>query len=157
MIEIYKYNPRSIWFKDVVNDDTLKRRKRDIAIANVIKEHGAQISIVEYLKDLNRNDWGKDYCYACYGETENSIERFVNAEINGDGCLNYWNVKNDCPEDLIESRTSWDEMKGYADGLYWFISSVISDFITGKIIVSKTTRKPSDEQLAYLSKVMLKT
>ena len=116
-----------------------------------------QISIVEYLKDWNRNGWGKDYCYACYSETENSIERFVNAEINGDGCLDYWNVKNNCPEDLIESRTNWDEMKDYADGLYWFINSVISDFITGKIIVSKATRKPTDEQLAYPSKVMLKT
>lgn len=156
MIEIYKYNPRSIWFKDVVNDDTLKGRKRDIAIANAIKEHGAQISIVEYLKDWNRNDWGKDYCYACYGETENSIERFVNAERNGDGCLNYWNVKNDCPEDLIESRTSWDEMKGYADGLYRFINSVISDVVEGKIVVSQNTGKPSSMQMEYLKKLQLK-
>lgn len=151
MIEIYKYNPSSAWFKDVVNDDTLKGKKRDIAIDNAIKENGSQISIVEYLKDWNRNGWGKDYCYACYGEAEDSIEGLVNAEINGDECLNYWNVKNNCPEDLIESRTNWDEMKGYADGLYWFINSVISDVVTGKIIVSKNTWKPSDEQMDAIS------
>ncbi len=88
---------------------------------------------------MNRNDWGKDYCYACYGKAENSIERFVNAEINGDGCINYWNVKNDCPEDLIESRTSWNEMKDYADGLYWFIDSLISDIVIDKISVHQNT------------------
>lgn len=139
MVKIYKYNPRSIWFKEAVNNGKLKGKKRDIAIANAIKENGVQISIVEYLKDWNRNGWGEDYCYACYGEAENSIERLVNAEINYDECLDYWNVKNNSPEDLIESRTSWDEMKSYADGLYRFISSVISDVVTGKINVSKTT------------------
>ncbi len=46
MIKIYKYNPSSNWFKDVVNDDTLKGKKRDIAIANAIKENGSQISMV---------------------------------------------------------------------------------------------------------------
>lgn len=156
MIKIYKYNPRSIWFKEAVNNGKLKGKKRDIAIANAIKENGVQISIVEYLKDWNRNDWGEDYCYACYGEAENSIERLVNAEINGDGCFNYWNVKNNCPEDLIESRTSWDEMKGYADGLCSFISSVISDFVTGKIIISQNTGKPSSMQMEYLKKLQLK-
>jgi hypothetical protein len=46
MIEIYKYNPTSIWFTDVVNDSTLKGKKRDIAIENAIKENGVKISIV---------------------------------------------------------------------------------------------------------------
>ena len=139
MIEIFKYNPSSAWFKDVVNDSALKGKKRDIAIENAIKEHGVQISIVEYFKDLKRNSWGKDYCYACYGEAEDSIERLVNAEINYDESLTYLSAKNNHPEDLIESRTSWDEMKDYADGLYWFINSVISDVVTGKIIVSQNT------------------
>ena len=144
MIEIYKYNPNSIWFKDVVNDNALKGKKRDIAINNAIKEHGVQISIVEYFKDWNRNGWGKGYCYACYGEVENSIERLVNAEINYDESLTYLNAKNNNPEDLIESRTSWDGMKDYADGLYWFINSLISDVAIGKIIVSQDNLKPSD-------------
>ena len=150
MIEIYKYNPSSTWFKDVVNDSTLKGKKRDIAIENAIKEHGVQISIVEYFKDWKRNNWGKDYCYACYGEEEDSIERLVNAEINYDNNLIYLSVKNNHPEDLIESRTSWNEMKDYADGLYWFIDSLISDVVIGKIIVSQNTWKPSDEQMKIL-------
>lgn len=139
MIKIYKYSPNSIWFKGVINDSALKGKKRDLAIENAIKEHGEQISIVEYFKDLNRNSWGKDYCYSCYGEPEDSIERIVNAEINYDNDLNYLSAKNNNPEDLIESRTSWDEMKDYADGLYWFINSVISDVVSGKIIVSQNT------------------
>ena len=139
MIKIYKYNPSSIWFKDVVNDSTLKGKNRDIAIENAIKEHGTQISIVEYFKDWNRNSWGKDYCYACYGEVENSIERLANAEINYDEGLTYLNAKNNHPEDLIESRTSWNEMKDYADGLYWFIDSLISDIVIDKINVHQNT------------------
>lgn len=147
MIKIYKYSPSSTWFKDVVNDSVLKGEKRDIAIDNAIKEHGVQISIVEYFKDCQRNSWSKDYCYACYGEAEDSIERLVNAEINYDEGLIYLKDKNNHPEDLIESRTSWDEMKDYADDLYWFINSLISDIAIGKIIVSQPTWKPSDEQM----------
>lgn len=139
MIEIYKYSPSSTWFKDVVNNSVLKGRKRDLAKEIAIKEHGEQISIVEYFKDWNRNSWSKDYCYSCYGEAENSIERLVNAEINYDGGLDYLSAKNNNPEDLIESRTSWDRMKNYADGLYRFINSVISDVVAGKIIVSQNT------------------
>lgn len=139
MIKIYKYSPNSTWFVDVVNDSTLKRKKRDLAIENAIKENGEQISIVEYFKDWNRNSWRKDYCYSCYGEPENSIERLVNAEINYDNDLIYLDAKNNNPEDLKESRTSWDNMKDYADGLYWFIDSVISDVVAGKIIVSQNT------------------
>ena len=150
MIKIYKYNPSSTWFKDVVNDSALKGKKRDIAIENTIKEHGVQISIVEYFKDWKRNSWGKDYCYACYGEAENSIERLVNAEINYDESLIYLSAKNNHPEDLIESRTNWDEMKSYADGLYWFINSVISDVAIGNIIVSQDRWKPTEEQMKAL-------
>ncbi len=141
MIKIYKYDPSSTWFKDVVNDSTLKGKKRDIAIDDAIKEHGVQISIVEYFKDWNRNSYCKDYCYACYGEVENSIERLVNAEINYDEGLTYLNARNNHPEDLIERRTSWDEMKGYADGLYWFINSIISDVIIDKIITPQVANK----------------
>lgn len=151
MIKIYKYDPSSIWFKDVVNDSTLKGKKRDIAIENAIKEHGTQISIVEYFKDRKRNSWGKGYCYDCYGEVENSIERLVNAEINYDEGLTYLDAKNNHPEDLIESRTSWDEMKDYADGLYRFVDSLISDIVTDKISVSQNTWKPSKEQVEALS------
>lgn len=150
MIEIYKYNPSSIWFQNVVNDSALKGKKRDIAIENAIKEHGMQISIVEYFNDWDRDSYSNDYRYDCYGEAENSIERLVNAEINYDENLAYLSAKNNYPEDLIESRTSWDEMKDYANGLYRFINSVITDVVIGKIIVSQNTWKPSDEQMQYL-------
>ena len=141
MIKIYKYDPSSTWFKDVVNDSTLKGKKRDIAIEDAIKEHGAQISIVEYFKDWNRNSYCKDYCYACYGKVENSIERLVNAEINYDEGLTYLNARNNHPEDLIERRTSWGEMKDYADGLYWFINSIISDVVEDKIITPQVANE----------------
>jgi hypothetical protein len=60
------------------------------------------------------------------------------------------NVKSNHPEELIESRTSWNEMKNYADGLYWFIDSLISDVAINKIMVSQKQWMPSDEQIRPL-------
>ena len=152
MIKIYKYDPRSNWLKDVVNDSTLKGEKRDIAIENAIKEHGIQISIVEYFKDWNRNNWNKDYYYNCYGEIENSIERLANAEIHYDEDLAYLSAKNNHPEDLIEDRTHWNEMKDYADGLYRFIDSLVSDIVSDKISIPQDNWRSSDEQMKFLWK-----
>lgn len=136
MIKIYKYNPEDKRFRDVVNNSTLKGKKREEALDNWVKENGAEVSIKDYLNDYNRNSWRKDYAYRCFGKAENCIERLAYAEIEYDGDLSYCTVRENSPEDLIESRTSWDEMKNYADGLAYFIESLKSEIADGKIILA---------------------
>ena len=136
MIKIYKYNPEDKRFRDVVNDNTLKGKKREEALDNWAKENGAEVSIKDYFNDYNRNSWRKDYAYRCFGKAENCIERLAYAEIEYDGDLSYCSVRENSPEDLIESRTDWDAMKSYADGLAYFIDSLKSEIADGKIILA---------------------
>lgn len=136
MIKIYKYNPEDKRFRDVVNNSTLKGKKREEALDNWVKENGAEVSIKDYLNDYNRNSWRKDYAYRCFGKAENCIERLVYAELEYDNDLSYCWVREASPEDLIESRTDWDAMKSYADGLAYFIESLKSEIADGKIILA---------------------
>ena len=136
MIKIYKYNPEDKRFREVVNDSTLKGKKREEALDNWVKENGTEVSIKDYFNDYRRNSWRKDYAYRCFGEAENSIERLVYAELEYDSDLSYCWVREASPEDLIESRTDWDAMKSYADGLADFISSLKSEIAEGKIILA---------------------
>lgn len=150
MIKIYKYNRNDKGFQAVVNDNTLKGKNREEAIDNWIKDNGTEVTIKDYLSDYWRHSFYKDYSYLVLGKPENCIERLAYAEIEYDCDLSYCTVREHSQEDLIESRTSWDEMKDYADGLYRFIDSLISDVVIGKIIVSQNTWKPSDEQMNTL-------
>jgi hypothetical protein len=136
MIKIYKYDPNDKGFQAVVNDNTLKGKKRTEALDNWVKENGTEVSIKDYFNDCYRNSWRKDYAYRCFGKAENCIERLAWSEIDSDGDLSYCSTKENFPEDLIESRTDWDEMKNYADGLYYFIESLKSEIAEGKIILA---------------------
>lgn len=136
MIKIYKYHIEDKGFRDVVNDNTLKGKKRTEALDNWVKENGTEVSIKDYFNDYNRNSWRKDYAYRCFGKAENCIERLVYAELEYDNDLSYCCVREASPEDLIESRTDWDAMKSYADGLSYFIDSLKSEIAEGKIILA---------------------
>lgn len=142
MIKIYKYHSEDKRFRDVVYDNTLKGKKREEAIVNWVKENGTEVSIKEFLNDNSRSGYGyhrygEDYIvYRCFGNPENSIERLVYGEIEWDDDLGYWNARKHHPEDLIESRTDWDAMRNYADGLYYFIESLKSEIADGKIILA---------------------
>lgn len=140
MIKIYKYHSEDKRFRAVVNDSTLKGKKREEALNNWVKENGTEVSIKEFLNDDSRDSYHRydeDYIvYRCFGKPENCIERLVYGEIEWDNDLSYWNAKNHNPEDLIESRTDWDAMKSYADGLYYFIESLKSEIAEGKIILA---------------------
>ena len=139
MLKIYKFDPTSVDYRKVVNDSTLKGKARNKAIDETVQKIGTEVTFQEYFSDYNRNYsfFKKGYCYHCFGEAENLFEKLAYSEIEYDGDLGYWNKKENSPEDLIESRTSWDEMKDYADGMYYFIESLKGDFASGKIIIKQ--------------------
>lgn len=143
MIKIYKYDTQDTAYQAVVNDPTLKGKKRDEAIAEWIRTNGKKVSIKDYFNDYSRSRWNKDYSYRCEGEPENCVERLAYGEIEHDNDLSYCNTKENFPEDLIESRTDWDEMKSYADGLAYFIDSLKSEIANGTICVKKLRKKES--------------
>lgn len=117
----------------------LKGKERDKAIEEWVKTHGKTISIKDYFNTYDRYSYyGHQYpeVYTCYGTPENCIERLVYAELQYDSDLSYCWVREASPEDLIESRTDWDAMKSYADGLADFISALKSEIAEGKIILT---------------------
>ena len=143
MIKIYKYNAEDKDYRAIVNSG-LEGTERDKALEEWVKANGKAISIMDYFSTYDRHSYyGHQYpeVYTCYGTPENCIERLVNAELQYDGDLSYCWVREASPEDLIESRTDWDEMKSYADGLAGFISALKSEIAEGIIKVSKPRKK----------------
>ena len=136
MIKIYKYDYNDKGFRAVVNDNTLKGKKREEAINDWIKANGTEVTIKDYFNDDKRYSfYNKEYSYHYDGKPENCIERLAYDELEYDSDLSYCTVREYSPEDLIESRTSWDEMKNYADGLDSFINSIKSEIANGTICV----------------------
>lgn len=133
-MEIYKYYNNTKEWNEIVNSK-LGDKERNIAFDNYIKKHGTKVSLKEYFNDHDRNRcWkGLGYFYEFFGEAENCIERLAKSEVNYDSDLEYCSVVKNFPEDLCESRTDWDEMKGYADGLESFISQLKSEIASGEI------------------------
>ena len=131
-MEIYKYNLNAKWWRDLVNNvpNTSKNKK---VYENCIRENAQKVSLQEYFGDTNRNDIFKKYSYMCFGEAKNCLERLANGEINYDNDLSYCSAKERFPEDLREDRTDWDEMKSYADGLYYFIEDLKSAIASGEV------------------------
>ena len=134
-MDIYKYYHNTKEWHDIVNSD-LKGIAREDAFRKYIKETGEPVSIQDNFKDYNRNNWRNDYSYQCFGEAQNCIERLVNGEIDFDEDLSYCDISSRSPEDLIESRTDWDDMKSYADGLEAFISALKSEIANGTIVLA---------------------
>lgn len=137
MINIYKYYHNTKEWKELINSN-LKGKERHKAINDFIKNNGDEVSIKEYFSDNERYSLNKDYSYECFGEPTNSIEKLAYGEIVNFSDLSYCNAKKRCPEDLVESRTSWDEMKEYADGLYYFIDSLKNEIARGELVFLET-------------------
>jgi hypothetical protein len=135
MIKIYKYDHNDKGFRAVVNDNTLKGKKRTESLNDWIKANGTEVSINDYFNDHKRDSFYTEYSYHCDGKPDNCIERLAYAELEYDNDLSYCTVREHSPEDLIESRTSWDEMRNYADGLAYFIGSLKSEIANGTICV----------------------
>lgn len=134
-MEIYKYYFNTDEFEQIRNSN-LSGKKKDEAFDAYIKEHGEKVSVKDYFNDNNRDGWrDKDYAYKCFGDAENCIERLVKSEVDYDCDLNYCSIANNFPEDLCESRTDWDKMKSYADGLYYFIRQLKREIASGEIIL----------------------
>lgn len=148
MIKIYKYNRDDSEYKRVVNDPSLKGKKRDDAIDGIIQAIGNEVTIREYFKDHDRNSFFRSdsVTYVCFGEPEGCIEKLAYSEIQYDNNLSYCTAKENHPEDLIEERTSWDELEDYADGMYYFIDSLKEEIAAGKI----QSWKPSEKQIGAL-------
>ena len=133
-MEIYKYFNNTKEWNNFVNSK-LSGKERNIAFDNYVKKHGTKVNIKEYFNDYDRNNRWKDlgYSYKCIGDADNCIERLVKGEIDYDDDLMYCSVVNKFPEDLCESRTDWDEMCAYADGLNNFINQLKSEIANGKL------------------------
>ena len=134
-MEIYKYYYNTKEWQEICNGK-LKSKEREAAFDKYIKEKGQKVSLQDYFKDSDRNSCrDKGYSYKFFGEAENCFERLAKEEIDYDVDLCYCSAKNRHPEDLCESRTDWDEMRSYANGLYYFIESLKSEIASGKIKV----------------------
>lgn len=133
-MDIYKFYPSTKEWSNIVNSN-MKRKEIDAALDKYIKENGEKVSIQDYFNDHNRNSFSIDYSYKCFGDATNIFERLAKGEIDYDNDLNYLNVVKKSPEDLIESRTDWDDMKSYADGLASFIDSLKYEIANGTIIL----------------------
>lgn len=133
-MKIYRYSPNSTEYQKILNDNSLKSKQKDNALNDAIQTLGTEVTLQEYFNDTKRNFYFKDYNYQCFGDAKNIIERLAYGEIKYDNDLSYCNIKENFPEDLIESRTDWNDMKDYADGLYYFIKSLKSEIACGNII-----------------------
>lgn len=135
-MEIYKYNHQTKKWRDIVNS-SLIGKEREAAFEAYIKKFGEKVSIQDYFNDANRKNWRTDYSYKCFGNTENCFERLAKGEIDWDEDLCYCDKSEISSEDLVESRTDWDKMKSYADGLVYFINSLKREIANGKLTINQ--------------------
>lgn len=128
-MEIYKYN-RSLTetkeWQDILNS-TNSYKERDKLLDELIKKNGNEVTVQEYFSDgkrISRYSCDSKYLYKCFGKPSNLFERLAFSEIDFDNDLCYFDLKKYHPEDLTESRTDWEELKDYADGMYYFIEAL---------------------------------
>lgn len=128
-MEIYKYNrflTETKEWRDIVNS-TDSYKERDKLLDELIKKNGNEVTVQEYFSDgkrISRYSSNSKYLYKCFGKPSNLFERLAFSEIDFDNDLCYFDLKKYHPEDLTESRTDWEELKDYADGMYYFIEAL---------------------------------
>lgn len=138
-MEIYKYRNNTTEWEEIRNSG-LKGKERETAFNDYIKRTGQLVTAQEYFNDNDRlRGYYTNIHYQCFGECKNFIDRLVYGEIEYDSQLYYILARDRHPEDLIESRTDWEEMKGYADDLADFIESLKNDIAKGLIIIKEST------------------
>lgn len=135
-MEIYKYFHDTKEWHNIVNAKYRNNEKREQAIGNFIKKYGTKVSIKEYFNDFQRKNGYTNYSYKCFGETENCLERLAKGEIDYDDDLSYCGLSERHPEDMVECRIDWNEMKSYADSLASFIDTLKNEIANGKIVLA---------------------
>lgn len=147
-MEILKYrNSLGPKLREVLNNHgDLDGIKRQELVDEFIRANGEKITAQEYFNHDDRNShsyWDAahqkfvdpEYSFYTFGEPKNCMERLIKEEIDGgDDDLSYIWLSEDNHEDLCESRTDWESLKGYTDGLYAFIKQVKREFEEGKLI-----------------------
>ena len=135
-MEIYKYTYDTNEWENIRNSK-LQGQERENAFNEYIKTYGTKVSIQEYFQDFRRkDDYYTKISYKCFGKPTNAIEQIGYAEIDYLDNLSYLSAKYNYPEDLIESRTDWEAMKDYANGMYYFIQDLIGDIANGVITLN---------------------
>ena len=134
-IEIYKYTYDTDEWENI-RRSKLEWEERENAFNEYIKQSGTKVTIKEYFQDINREYNYNKTSYKSFGKPTNTIEKIVFAETNHLDDLSYLSVKVNNPEDLIESRTDWEALKDYADGMYFFIRDLIREFANGVITLN---------------------
>ena len=138
-MEIYKYRNNTTEWEEIRNSE-LEGKEREAAFDDYIKRTGQLVTVQEYFKDNDRlHGYYTNIHYQCFGECKNFIDKLVYGEIEYDSQLYYITARNNHPEDLIESRTDWEEMKSYADDLADFIENLKDDIANGLIIIKEST------------------
>lgn len=61
-----------------------------------------------------------NYWYFVVGKPESIIDELVNLKL-GESNVHYPWICRHSPEDLIESRTDWEQLRELADEMYYFI------------------------------------
>ena len=131
--EIYKYNPNcKEW--DNIRNSKLVGIERDNAFDECVKNIGVKLTLQEYFSIcFRKSDWTKGVCYRCIGKPTNLLERLAFSELEYDSDLSYISMSKSFPEDFIESRTSYEDMINYADGLKYFIEELKTEIGNGNL------------------------
>lgn len=133
-MKIYKYNPNCEEWENIRNSK-LVGIKRDNAFDECVKNIGVELTLQEYFATYPReSDFTKGVCYRCIGKPTNILERLAYSEMEYDDDLSYISMSKSFPEDFIESRTSYEDMINYADGLSYFIDRLKVEIGRGNLI-----------------------
>lgn len=130
---IYKYNPNCQEWKDVRNSK-LTGKERDDAFDVCVEKIGTKLTLQEYFNIWDRSsDWQKGVCYRIVGKPSNILEELAYSEQEYVDELYYCDARKRSPEDMCESRTDWNMMRDYADGLASFIDRIKDEIGSGKL------------------------
>lgn len=137
-MEIYIYNINTEELNRI-RDLKVKSEEREKLIEEYVIRTGSRITPQQFFRESRwnrKNQWRNGKAYHVVGKPKNIIERLVYSEVEYDSELYYVNARYDYPEDMVESRTDWEEMKTYADELVSFIEEVKEQIANGTIVVS---------------------
>lgn len=133
-MKIYKYNPNCEEWENIRNSKLVGIKRRN-AFDECVKNIGVELTLQEYFDIYPReSDFTKGVCYRCIGKPTNILERLAYSEMEYDDDLSYISMSKSFPEDFIESRTSYEDMINYADGLSYFIDRLKVEIGRGNLI-----------------------
>lgn len=132
-MEIYRYNINCQEYKAIKNSG-LVGVERENAFNECVKKIGTKLSLSEYFNITDRIvKFGDDVHYKAIGKPNNILEELAYGELDYLSELSYCDLSERRPEDLTESRTDWETMKDYADGLASFIYKLKCEIANGRL------------------------